>query len=114
MQKDTPPESGVPLRKFIGGSEANGAAHKVMPSVTARDLRPVNHMKGDSSKRASQCCPTVPSLNYNIGKTDKTDNFLPPAAPFALASSVLRIGTRFCLLEMFIASFKYDMHPKSL
>lgn len=38
--KDTPPESGVPLRKFIGGSEANGAAHKVMPSVAARDLRP--------------------------------------------------------------------------
>ena len=62
VQKDTPPESGVPLRKFIGGSEANGAAHKVMPSVAARDLRPVNHMKGDSSKKSKSVLSYCPQF----------------------------------------------------
>lgn len=54
--------SGVPLRKFIGGSEANGAAHKVMPSVAARDLRPVNHMKGDSSKKSKSVLSYCPQF----------------------------------------------------
>ena len=49
-------------RKFIGGSEANGAAHKVMPSVAARDLRPVNHMKGDSSKKSKSVLSYCPQF----------------------------------------------------
>lgn len=42
--------------------EANGAVHKVMPSVTARDLRPVNHMKGDSSKKSKSVLSYCPQF----------------------------------------------------
>ena len=64
VQKDTPPESGVPLRKFTGGvsKQKSGAAHKVMPSVAARDLRPVNHMKGDSSKKSKSVLSYCPQF----------------------------------------------------
>ena len=65
VQKDTPPEVSrerSAYRKFIGGSEANGTAHKVMPSVAARDLRPVNHMKGDSSKKSKSVLSYCPQF----------------------------------------------------
>ena len=46
--------------------------------VCIRDLRPVNDLPKEVSTRKTSnpgIIFTIPSLNHNIGKTDKTDNF---------------------------------------